>query len=133
LGIKKGVYPLREAMSKYKRSENALIQKDTHIFIQDLYDHVIQSMEMLDNLNSLILGIHDMYNSEISFKMNQVMQVLTITASLFIPITFIAGIYGMNFAHIPELQWQYGYLYFWILVIIIVSILLLYFKRKNWL
>lgn len=132
LGVKKGVYPLREAVSKYRRSENGLILKETHLFIQDLYDHVIQSMEMLENLNSLILGIHDMYNSEISFKMNQVMQVLTITASLFIPITFLAGIYGMNFKYIPELNWEYGYLYFWGLVIIIVAILLIYFKRNKW-
>jgi magnesium transporter len=103
------------------------------MFIRDLYDHTIQVLDMVESYRDTINGLQDLYLSEISYKMNQVMQILTIISVIFVPLTFLAGIYGMNFDVLPELHWKYGYLYFWIFSVIILVLLLFYFRRKKWL
>lgn len=133
LSLRKSVHPLREAINRFIDSDHAVKHDDTDIFLRDLYDHTIQVMDMVETYRDIMNGLYDLYLSEISLKMNNVMQVLTIIATIFIPLTFLAGIYGMNFEHIPELHWRYSYYVLWAIMIAIAAGLLYFFRRKNWL
>lgn len=133
LKIRRSIYPLREVISRIDKHESSLIQKRTKTFYRDIYDHLIQVTENIDIYREMIWSLMDMYMTTISNKMNEVMKVLTIMASIFIPLTFIAGVYGMNFDHIPELHYEYAYPIFWGIMIIIFLGMLYYFKRKKWL
>ena len=130
---RKSISPLREAISRFSKSESKYINEESKLFIRDLYDHTVQVLDMVESYRDTINGLQDLYLSEISFKMNQVMQILTIISVIFVPLTFLAGIYGMNFDVLPELHWKYGYLYFWIFSVTILGLLLWYFRRKKWL
>jgi magnesium transporter len=130
--LRKSVWPLREVINGLLREESKLIKKGTHVYLRDLYDHTIQVIDTIETFRDMISGMLDIYMSSVSNKMNEVMKVLTIFAAIFIPLTFIAGIYGMNFQNMPELSIPWAYPAVW-LVIIIVSISLLgYFKHKKW-
>ncbi|MBN2042250.1 MAG: magnesium/cobalt transporter CorA [Candidatus Aenigmarchaeota archaeon] len=131
--LRKSVWPLREAVSSLERSESPLIDKRTRMYLRDVYDHTIQVIDTVETFRDMVSGMLDLYLSSISNKMNQVMKVLTIIATIFIPLTFIAGIYGMNFDVMPELKWPFGYFMVWGVMIIIALVMLLYFKRKEWL
>ena len=126
------IVPLREAVSSLYKEDSDLIKEGTKPFIKDVYEHIIQVMEWGESQREMVNGIMDLYHTEVSNRMNKVMQVLTIIATIFIPITFIAGIYGMNFEVMPELQWKYGYPFFWAIVACLVLIMVIYFKRKKW-
>lgn len=132
LSLRKAIFPLRESISRLLKEHSPLIETRTHAYLQDAYDHCIQIIETVETYREINAGLRDMYLSSVSHKMNQVMQVLTIVSSLFIPMTFVAGVYGMNFTHIPELTWEHGYEYFWIINISIFAILLIFFKWKRW-
>jgi magnesium transporter len=127
------VLPLKELTFDLLKSDSILIRKETRGFIRDLYDHVVITHERIEVYFSIVADQKEIYNSLISSRANEIMKVLTIFAAIFIPLTFIAGIYGMNFENIPELKWTYGYLYFWGLIAVIGAGLLIYFKRKKWL
>lgn len=133
LKIRKAVMPLREVINVFKELEGELIEEKTMLFLRDLRDHIIQTMDLIetyrDNLNSL----QDLYLSELSYRMNNVMQLLAIVSTIFIPLTFIAGIYGMNFENIPELHWKNGYFIALSVMLCIVLLMLLFFRRKKWL
>ena len=137
--LRKSVWPLREVINSLLRDESKLVKKGTNIFIRDLYDHTIQVIDTIETYRDMVSGMIDMYMSSVSNKMNEVMKVLTIFAAIFIPLTFIAGIYGMNFDpsaspyNMPELGWVYGYPMAWIVLISVAIIMLVYFKRKKWL
>lgn len=131
--LRKDVIPVREAISTLTKEGNPLVKKGTIRYLQDVYEHVIQVIDNIETLRDAISNVMDLYMTGVSNKMNQVMQVLTIMASIFIPLTFIAGIYGMNFDNIPELHFKYGYHTVWVVMIIIIGIMLGYFKRKKWL
>jgi|TARA_R100000479_G_scaffold70100_3_gene33809 magnesium transporter len=133
LRIRRAVVPLREVINRLEKTDTALIEVRTQNYIRDLYDHIIQVSESVDIYREMIWGLMDMYMTTISNKMNEVMKVLTIMASIFIPLTFMAGIYGMNFEHMPELHLRYGYYYLWAAMILVFFGLLWYFKRKKWL
>tara|TARA_R100001369_G_scaffold92564_3_gene138385 strand:- start:3998 stop:5089 length:1092 start_codon:yes stop_codon:yes gene_type:complete len=133
LRIRRAVVPLREVINRLEKTDTALIEVRTQNYIRDLYDHIIQVSESVDIYREMIWGLMDMYMTTISNKMNEVMKVLTIMASIFIPLTFMAGIYGMNFEHMPELHLRYGYYYLWGAMILVFFGLLWYFKRKKWL
>ena len=130
--IRKSISPLREAISRFSKSENENIDESTLLYVRDLYDHTIQVMDMVENYRDVINGLQDLYISEISFKMNQVMQVLTVVTTIFVPLSFLTGLYGMNFEYIPELHYQNGYFVLWGSMLLIALGLLYYFKRKNW-
>lgn len=130
--LRKSVWPLREVISGLQRSESSLIHKTTAIFLRDVYDHTIQVIDTVETFRDMVSGMLDIYLSSISNKMNEVMKVLTIIATIFIPLTFIAGIYGMNFKYMPELEWPLGYAMVWIIMLIIMITMLVYFKRKRW-
>lgn len=133
LRIRRAVVPLREVINRLEKTDTPLIEARTQNYIRDLYDHIIQVSESVDIYREMIWGLMDMYMTTISNKMNEVMKVLTIMASIFIPLTFMAGIYGMNFEYIPELQLKYGYFYLWGAMVLVFCGLLFYFKRKKWL
>ena len=137
--LRKSVWPLREIISGLQRTESDLIQDSTTVYMRDLYDHTIQVIDTIESLRDMVSGMLDIYMSSISNKMNEVMKVLTIIATIFIPITFVAGIYGMNFnpeasiLNMPELNWPFGYIFAWAIMISIAFSMLCYFRRKKWL
>jgi len=133
LYLRKQVWPLREVVGIMAKDEPALIQNDTMIFLRDVHDHTIQIMETIESQRDILSGLLDLYMTGISNKMNEVMKVLTIMATIFIPITFIAGVYGMNFKYMPELEWPWGYGLVWAVMVAVVIAMVIYFKNKKWL
>ena len=131
--LRRSIYPFRESINKVLRDNYKMIHPKTIKYFNDVYDHTIQIIDILESYRDIISGLKDSYLSSLSLKMNQIMQVLTIMATIFIPLTFLAGIYGMNFDNIPELHWSKGYYYFWGLSILIVLGLVFYFRRRKWL
>lgn len=131
--LRRSVWPLREMLSALQRGESKLVQPDTQVYLRDVYDHTIQVIDTIENLRDVLQGMLDLYLSSVSQRMNEVMKVLTIIATVFIPLTFIVGIYGMNFEYFPELKWRWGYPALWGIMIGIVALMLAYFKRKKWL
>jgi magnesium transporter len=131
--LRKQVWPLREMISGLQRVVNSkLIKKTTSIYLRDVYDHTIQVVDTIESFRDMISGLHDVYLSTISNKMNEVMKVLTVIATVFIPMTFIAGVYGMNFKYMPELEWENGY---YIVLAAMATLglgMLLYFKKQRW-
>ncbi len=133
LKVRRVIFPLREIISRIEKSEHKLIQQRTVQFFRDIHDHIIQLSDTIDIYREMIFSLMDMYMTSISNKMNEVMKVLTIMASIFIPLTFIAGIYGMNFEHMPELHYEYSYYILWAVMIVLFVGMIIYFKRKKWL
>lgn len=132
--LRKSVWPLREVINGMLRGDSEFIQGETGIFLRDVYDHTIQVIDTIESFRDMVSGMLDTYLSSVSNRMNEVMKVLTIIATIFIPLTFIAGVYGMNFQHMPELGWRWIYPDgFWILMLLIVGFMIYYFKRKRWL
>ena len=131
--FRKSVWPLRKMFGELERQDIALIQDSTRIYLRDLYDHSIQVIDTIEGFRDMVTGILDVYLSSVSNKMNEIMKFLTIIGTIFIPLTFIAGIYGMNFQFMPELAWRWGY---WAILLIMLGIggaLVVYFKKKHWL
>lgn len=133
LFLRKSVWPLREAVAALEKGESPLIQERTTVYLRDVYDHTIQVIDTIETFRDMVSGMMDMYLSSLSNRMNEVMKVLTVIATLFIPLTFIAGIYGMNFKYMPELEWRYGYGLVWGVIILIALLMLLYIRKKKWL
>ncbi|UCH19544.1 MAG: magnesium/cobalt transporter CorA [Deltaproteobacteria bacterium] len=131
--IRKSIWPLREIISGLLRSESALIKEDILPYLRDVYDHTIQVIDTAETFRDMLSGMLDIYLSSLSNKMNEVMKVLTIMATIFIPLTFIAGIYGMNFEFMPELKWHWSYPVLWIILITIFVAMVFWFRRKKWL
>ncbi len=131
--LRKSVWPLRELISGLERSESPLIADTTPIYLRDVYDHTIQVIDTVESHRDMVSGMLDTYLSSVSNRMNEVMKVLTIIATIFIPITFVAGIYGMNFVNMPELAWPWGYFGALGVMGCIGATMVIYFKRKGWL
>ncbi|MBD3277743.1 MAG: magnesium/cobalt transporter CorA [Candidatus Aegiribacteria sp.] len=132
LYMRRTVWPLREEISQLEQSGSDLVRDSTQIFFRNLYDHTIQVIDTTETYRDTVSGMHDTYLSSVSNRMNEVMKVLTIIATIFIPLTFIAGVYGMNFRNMPELYWEYGY-YITLGVMFLVAVaMVIYFKRKKW-
>ena len=132
LRIRRAVFPLREVLSRIEKLGDNLIEEKTRNYFRDLYDHIIQVSENIDIYREMTRGLMEMYMTTISNRMNEVMKVLTIMATIFIPLTFIAGVYGMNFEYIPELRWKYSYFVLWGIMILIFLLMLYYFRKKRW-
>jgi magnesium transporter len=131
--MRRAVWPLREVVSGLGRKESPLINETTEIYLRDVYDHTVQVMDTIEVYREMLSGMVDIYLSSVSNRLNSVMKVLTIIATIFMPLTFIAGIYGMNFKYMPELEWRWGYPVVWLMVMIIGISMLIYFKKKKWL
>jgi magnesium transporter len=131
--VRRVVWPLREVISGLGRKESPLVKETTEVYLRDVYDHTIQVMDTVEVYREMLSGMLDIYLSSVSNRLNSVMKVLTIIATIFMPLTFIAGIYGMNFKHMPELGWRWGYPAVWLLVLVIGISMLIYFRKKKWL
>ena len=131
--MRKSIWPLREVISGLDRTESRLFKPATALFLKDVYDHTVQVMDTIETYRDILSGMLDTYLSSVSNRMNEVMKVLTIIATIFIPLTFIVGIYGMNFKFIPELDWHWGYFAIWGIMIVVALIMIGFFKRKKWL
>lgn len=130
--VRKSIWPLREVIGEMRRDESARIEPTTQVFLRDLYDHTIQVVDTVEIFRDTVSSLLDLYMSSVSNRMNEVMKVLTIMASIFIPLTFIAGVYGMNFEIMPELKWRWGYAGVWVVMICTFVGMITYFKRKRW-
>ena len=133
ISLRRSIWPLRELVSGVQRSESAMVSEATGVYLRDVYDHTIQIIDTIESLRDIVSGMLDTYLSSISNRMNAVMKVLTIIATLFIPLTFVAGIYGTNFENMPELKWRYGYAGVWAVMGLVTVLMLVYFRRKKWL
>ncbi|MCB0430625.1 MAG: magnesium/cobalt transporter CorA [Flavobacteriales bacterium] len=130
--LRKAIFPLREAVGYIERCGDDILDKSTLKYFRDLYDHTIQIIDQLEGNREMLSSLQDLYHAMQSNRMNNIMKVLTIMASIFIPLTFIAGIYGMNFDNMPELHLRYGYYVAWAAMIAITLGMLWYFRRKKW-
>jgi magnesium transporter len=131
--LRRAIWPLREVMNGLDRTESELMKAVTKVYVRDVYDHTIQVIDTIENYREVLSSMLDIYLSSLSNSMNLVMKTLTIIATIFMPLTFIAGIYGMNFVYMPELKWKFGYLFVWVIISIVSVIMYVYFKRKKWL
>jgi len=131
--LRKSIWPLREVVSGLERGESPLIKKATKVFLRDVYDHTIQVIDTIETFRDMVSGMLDIYLSSTSNRMNEVMKVLTIIATIFIPLGFLAGLYGMNFDHMPELHWPGGYFIALAIMALVAVSMLVYFRKKNWL
>lgn len=130
--LRKSVWPLREVINKLERSESPLINKSTYIYLRDVYDHTIQVMDAVETFRDMLSGMLDIYLSSVSNRMNEIMKVLTIIATIFIPLTFVAGIYGMNFQYMPELGQTWSYPAVLILMLVVAMLMVSYFRKRHW-
>jgi magnesium transporter len=130
--LRKAVWPVREVASFLERSESPLIEKTTKIYFRDIFDHSLQLIDLIETFRDVAAGMLDIYLSSLSNRMNEVIKVLTIISTIFIPLTFLAGLYGMNFKNMPELGWRFGYYGVLALMVAIVVFMLFFFKRKRW-
>jgi magnesium transporter len=131
--LRKQIWPIRELINSLVKGESSLINESTGLFFRDIYDHTIQIIDTIESYRDILSGMLDIYLSTLSNKMNEVMKVLTIIATIFIPITFVAGIYGMNFKFMPELEWRWGYAMVWAIIVVAIGIMVGFFKKKQWL
>jgi magnesium transporter len=130
--LRKAVWPLREVIGSLERGDSPLVKESSVIYLRDIYDHTIQIIDNIETFRDMLSGMLDIYLSSISNRMNEVMKVLTIIATLFIPLTFIVGLYGMNFKNMPELEWPWGYPVVLLIMLTVVVFMLIYFRRKKW-
>ena len=138
--LRRMIWPQRELINLLLREESPLIKEDTKLYLRDCYDHSVQILDLLETYRDMTASMLDVYLSSTSHRLNEVMKVLTIIATIFIPLTFIAGVYGMNFGRkepispwaMPELDWYYGYPLIWLIMIAMVMVMVGYFKYKRW-
>lgn len=130
--LRKNVIPVRGIIQEMTKGEIELIEDSTVIYLKDIYDHILHVVSLIDTFREMLSEMFNIYMSNISNRMNEIMKTLTVIATIFIPLTFVAGIYGMNFEAMPELHWKYGYVSVWVIIIITALIMLNYFKKKKW-
>jgi magnesium transporter len=131
--LRKQIWPTREVLNHLTHVESPLIDNATTLFLRDVYDHTIQVMDAIESYRDILSGMLDIYLSMVNHRTNEIMRVLTMMATIFIPLTFIVGVYGMNFRYMPELGWQWGYPIILFVMFLIVFMMLIFFKRKKWL
>ncbi len=131
--LRKSVWPLREVIASMEREVSPLVHESTKVYLRDVYEHTIQVIDTVETYRDMLSGMLDIYLSSISYRLNEVMKVLTIIATIFIPLTFIAGVYGMNFRYMPELEWKWGYPLALLLMLLVAGIMMYYFRKKRWL
>lgn len=130
--LRKSVWPTREVINQFQHVESPLVTHSIRVYIKDVYDHAIQAIDTIEGFRDIVSGMLDIYLSNINLKMNEVMKMLTIVATLFVPLTFIASIYGMNFDYMPELHYKWGYPIVLCSMLVIALVMLVHFRRKKW-
>ena len=130
--LRRTIWPTREMISALSRTHHECLSTTTHTYLRDVYDHTVQIIDMIETYRELTNGLAETYMFTISVRMNEIIKVLTIISTIFIPLTFLAGVYGMNFVNLPEFKWKYGYFIFWTVCITLVSSMLFYFRKRRW-
>lgn len=133
LFVRRAVWPLREAISNLSRSDSPYLHEATNVFFRDVHDHVVQIVDTIETLREMVSASLDIYLSSVSYRLNAVMRVLTVITTIFMPLSFIAGIYGMNFEHMPELKWEWGYPIALGVMGVVAAGMLIGFRRRKWL
>lgn len=128
----KYIWPLRDVIGKMERGDSRFIKKHTQLYLRDIHDHTVQIIDSIETYRDMVSVMIDIYISGVNNKMNEVMKVLSVFAFIFIPLTFLAGVYGMNFDYMPELRWKYGYFVLWAFMLTVIASLFIYFRRKKW-
>lgn len=132
MSLRRIIAPQREVINRLSRDEFLQIDKQSQIYFRDIYDHLVRIQDMSETIRDLVSSALEIYLSSTSLKLNNVMKALTIVSTIFLPITFLAGVYGMNFHFMPELSWKFGYPMVWIISLLIISVMLLFFKKRGW-
>jgi magnesium transporter len=132
LSLRRVIGPQREIMNRLSRDDFELIAPKHRIYFRDIYDHLVRIQDLSESVRDIVSGTLDIYLSATSNRLNEVMKALTIVSTIFLPLSFVAGVYGMNFRYFPEINWQYGYLFVWGIFVVIVAAMLIYFKRRGW-
>jgi magnesium transporter len=130
--LRKSIWPVREILNSMQRGESRLISPEVQRFMRDLYEHTVQVIDTIETLRDTMSSLLDIYLSSISNRLNEVMKVLTIISTIFMPLTFLVGVYGMNFRYMPEIEWKYGYYSLWLVILVIVAAMLFLFRRRKW-
>jgi magnesium transporter len=130
--LRKSLWPLREVIARLERRESPLISENLSMYLKDVYDHTIIAIETVETYRDILSGMLDIYLSSMSNRLNEIMKVLTIIATIFMPLTFVTSLYGMNFKNMPELSWKYGYYEVLGVLVVIAGAMLVYFRRKRW-
>lgn len=132
-GLKRITIPLRELIGTLLRSDTVIIKNDTHRYLGDIHDHLIQILEQQESMRDFCVELYEAHLTMLSHSANEVMKLLTVIATIFIPLTFIVGVYGMNFHNMPELEWKYGYFIIWGIMLAVIGLMLFYFRKRGWL
>jgi magnesium transporter len=127
------IWPMREVVQTLQRDPHECMSDTTHVYLRDLYDHVIQIIEIIETYREIASDLTETYISSVSNRMNEIMKVLTLIGTIFIPLTFLAGVYGMNFRYLPELDLKWAYPAFWLICTLLTIFMLVFFRRRNWL
>ena len=139
ISLRRVLWPLRQAVQSFGHDESELVTASTRLFLRDCYDHVLQVLDVLENYRELVTGLMETYLSSQTHHLNEVMKVLTMISTIFMPLSFIAGVYGMNFKtdvsfwNMPELSWPWGYPFALLIMAVVATSLLVFFRRKGWL
>ncbi len=132
LSLRRIIGPQREIMNRLSRDDFTLIDEKHRIYFRDIYDHLVRIQDLIESVRDIVSGTLDIYLSATSNRLNEIMKALTVVSTIFLPLSFFAGVYGMNFKYFPEITWHYGYLYIWCLFLIIFFGMLAFFKKRNW-
>jgi magnesium transporter len=130
--LRRAVWPMREVISSLQREQHPCMSEATRTYMRDVYDHTVQIIDIVETYREMATGLTETYMSAMSQRLNEVMKVLTIIGTIFIPLTFLAGVYGMNFKHLPELEWIWGYPFFWLVCVVTAVTMVLWFRRRHW-
>lgn len=131
--LRRAMWPTREVVQKLQREPHECFSEVTRTYIRDVYDHAVQAIDIVETYREVATGLTETYMTSMSNRMNEIMKVLTIMGTIFIPLTFLAGVYGMNFEHLPEFKWRWGYPAFWGICLVTAGSMLIWFRRKGWL
>jgi magnesium transporter len=131
--LRRFVWPERDVVNSMLHGDSEFIRPETKVYLRDLYDHTVQIMDLIESYRDVVTSLMDMYLSSVGLRTNETMRVLTVISSIFIPLTFLVGVYGMNFSNIPELKTSWGYFALWGVMIVIAIGQLIFFRRKKWL
>lgn len=132
MALRRIISPQREIMNRLSRDDYPQIDRQSKIYFRDIYDHLVRIQDLTETIRDIVSGALDIYLNSTSLRLNNIMKALTIVSTIFLPLSFVAGVYGMNFQYMPEIYWQYGYLFVWIIFVVIFIGLLVTFKRRGW-
>ncbi len=132
MALRRIISPQREVINRLSRDDFPMIDRQSRIYFRDIYDHLVRIQDLTELLRDIVSGVMDIYLNSTSLRLNEVMKALTVVSTIFLPLSFVAGVYGMNFHYMPELSWRYGYLLIWVVFVLIFGGMLAWFKKRNW-